>query len=121
MTSEVEPPQSSRALLEHVTGKWAVLILIALSRSHLRWAGLRQEIDEISETMLAVRLRVLIDDGLVERTVDPGPPARVTYRLTSPGQALAALLEPVLDWIDDHTSHPVEDSRRTATTRRNRA
>ena len=46
----------------------------------------------ISDRVLTERLRELEYEGLVERLVDPGPPVRVSYRLTPRGRAL----EPVI-------------------------
>ncbi len=38
--------------------------------------------------------------AIVERLVDPGPPVRVSYRLTSRGRALQPVLVAVADWAE---------------------
>ena len=62
---------SSRTVLDHVTSKWGVLILLALSQGTYRWAELRRTVQGISEKMLASTLRTLQDDGFVLRTAYP--------------------------------------------------
>jgi DNA-binding HxlR family transcriptional regulator len=47
----------TRTVLDHVTSKWGVLVLIALSQQSLRWGELRRTIEGISEKMLASTLR----------------------------------------------------------------
>ena len=43
----------SRAVLDHVTSKWAVLVLVALRPGSLRFSALRRRIGGVSEKMLA--------------------------------------------------------------------
>ncbi len=74
-------------MLEHVTSKWGLLILIALSDGEQRWSTLRRRADGISEKMLAQTLKTLERDG-----------PRVDYRLTDRGYELSTLLVPLSDW-----------------------
>ena len=88
----------SRVVLDHVTSKWGVLILVALSGETLRWGELRRRAQGISEKMLAQTLRTLERDGLVHRDAQPVIPPRVDYSLTPRGRELAALLLPLVAW-----------------------
>jgi DNA-binding HxlR family transcriptional regulator len=90
---------ASRVVLDHVTSKWGVLILVALSGDTLRWGELRRSIEGISEKMLAQTLRTLEADGFVLRDAHPTIPPRVEYSLTELGHELAAQLLPLLRWI----------------------
>jgi DNA-binding HxlR family transcriptional regulator len=90
---------ASRVVLDHVTSKWGVLVLVALSETSLRWGELRRGIEGISEKMLAQTLRVLEADGLVHREAQPTIPPRVDYSLTARGQDLAAHLLPMVRWV----------------------
>ena len=47
----------SRTVLDHVSSKWGVLILVALSKGPHRWSELRRRAEGISEKMLAQTLR----------------------------------------------------------------
>ena len=55
---------SSREVLEHVTGKWAVLALAALDDGPRRFGELRRRVDGVSEKMLSQTLQLLERDGL---------------------------------------------------------
>lgn len=89
----------SRVVLDHVTSKWGVLILMGLSAGPLRWGELRRRVQGVSEKMLAQTLRTLEHDGLVHREAQPVIPPRVDYSLTSRGEELVALLTPLLEWV----------------------
>ncbi|HEX6234604.1 MAG TPA: helix-turn-helix domain-containing protein [Jiangellaceae bacterium] len=89
----------SRIVLDHVTSRWGVLILIALSQGTLRWSQLRRRADGISEKMLAQTLQTLERDGFVHRDAKPVIPPRVDYSLTPRGEEVVALLIPLMEWI----------------------
>jgi len=89
-------------VLDHVTSKWGVLVLIALSQQQLRWGELRRTIEGISEKMLASTLRTLEADGLVLREAQAMIPPRVDYSLTPRGRELADRMLPLMDWISDN-------------------
>ncbi len=88
-----------RVLLDHITSRWGVLILVALSSGTMRWGELRRWARGISEKMLAQTLRTLEADGLVLREQRPMVPPHVDYSLTGRGLELSALLLPLADWI----------------------
>lgn len=92
----------TRTVLDHVTSKWGVLILLALSQRSLRWGELRRVVEGISEKMLAQTLRTLERDGFVSRVAQPVIPPRVDYSLTGRGTALTARLLPLMEWIADN-------------------
>jgi DNA-binding HxlR family transcriptional regulator len=90
----------TRVLLEHVTSKWGVLILLCLSDGRpLRWSELRRRVEGVSEKMLAQTLRTLEADGLIDRVARPVVPPHVEYSLTSTGAELSELLVPLMQWI----------------------
>jgi DNA-binding HxlR family transcriptional regulator len=92
----------SRTLLDHVTSKWGVLVLVALSHSSLRWGELRRMVEGISEKMLAQTLKTLERDGFVHREAAPTIPPRVDYSLTPQGHELTDQLLPFVEWIEAH-------------------
>jgi DNA-binding HxlR family transcriptional regulator len=93
---------SSRVVLDHITSKWGVLVLIALSESSLRWGELRRVVEGISEKMLAQTLRTLEADGIVNRDATPSIPPRVDYSLTERGREVVDRLLPLMGWISDN-------------------
>jgi DNA-binding HxlR family transcriptional regulator len=90
----------SRAILNHVTGRWGGLVLGALGAGTRRYSELRRQIDGISEKMLAQTLRDLERDGLVTRRQYPTVPPRVDYTLTPAGAEVAARLVSLMSWIE---------------------
>ena len=88
----------SRVLIEHVTSKWGLLLLVALSEGECRWSELRRRADGISEKMLAQTLKTLERDGLVSRRAQTTIPPRVDYSLTDLGRELSELLVPLTVW-----------------------
>jgi DNA-binding HxlR family transcriptional regulator len=102
------PPSNcpSRALLTHVTGKWAVLVLVALAGRTLRWSELRRAVPGVSEKMLAQTLQTLQGDELVHREAFPVVPPHVEYRLTALGEDLVDHLVPLVAWTVEHAGSP---------------
>ena len=92
----------SRTVLDHVTSRWGVLVLVALTQGPLRWSELRRTIQGVSEKMLASTLRTLELDGLVAREVAPTTPPRVDYSLTPLGLSLNEQLLPLVSWVSAH-------------------
>ena len=90
---------NSRTVLDHVTSKWGVLVIVALSDGGLRWSELRGIVQGISEKMLAQTLRTLEADGFVLRVAQASIPPRVDYSLTPLGDELADRLLPLMEWI----------------------
>ncbi|MDT0461012.1 helix-turn-helix domain-containing protein [Streptomyces sp. DSM 41527] len=84
----------ARGVVDHVTSRWGVWVLICLRSNDLRFYELRDSIQGISEKMLAQTLRALVKDGLVRREVEPATPPQVTYGLTEFGQEIG---EPLTD------------------------
>lgn len=92
----------TRLLVEHVTSKWGVLVLLTLDDRTLRWSELKREIDGVSEKMLIQTLQTLEADGLVRRDALPVVPPHVEYSLTADGRDAAALLAPLVGWAQQH-------------------
>src|SRR5437867_1137790 len=75
-------------------------VVKALIPAPARFNQLLAGIPGISDRVLTERLRELETEGIVERLVDPGPPVRVSYRLTARGRALEPVLSAVSAWAE---------------------
>lgn len=82
----------SRTVLEHITGRWGVLVLTGLYAGAARFNALRRRVDGVSEKMLAQTLQALERDGFVHREVLAVMPPRVEYSLTELGRTTAGNL-----------------------------
>jgi DNA-binding HxlR family transcriptional regulator len=89
----------ARDVVDHVTSRWGIWVLISLQSNSLRFYELRESIEGISEKMLAQTLRALVQDGLVWREVEPTTPPQVTYGLTEFGRDVAEPLTELFDRI----------------------
>ena len=90
----------SRQVLQHMTTRWAVLVMIALAPGRLRFSQLKRRIGGISERMLAQTLQVLEADGLVLREAYDVVPPHVEYELTALGRGASDRLREVALWIE---------------------
>src|SRR5882757_9650773 len=97
----------ARQVLDHVTSRWGVWVLMALRENDLRFYELRDRIEGISEKMLSQTLRTLVRDGLVWREVEPSTPPRVSYGLTALGRGTGEPLASLFAWIRDHATEIV--------------
>jgi DNA-binding HxlR family transcriptional regulator len=103
-----------RLVLEHVTSRWGVLVLIALLDRSYRFSELRREIGRsvtVSEKMLAQTLQTLERDGLVHRDAKPVIPPRVDYSLTDLGREAAEQVRSLAQW----TQRRMDDVERART------
>lgn len=89
----------ARDVVDHVTSRWGIWVLISLRSNSLRFYELRESIQGISEKMLAQTLRTLVQDGLVWREVEPTTPPQVTYGLTEFGRDVGEPLTELFDRI----------------------
>lgn len=101
-----------RLILEHVTSRWGVLVLLALEERSFRFSELRREIGGVSEKMLAQTLQTLERDGIVHRDAKPVIPPRVDYSLTGLGREVAAQVGALAEWTERRMT-AVQEARRT--------
>ena len=92
----------SRAVLSHLTSRWAVLVLVLLLSGTKRFSELRREVGGVSEKMLAQTLDALCSDGFVLRQAYLVIPPKVEYSLTPLGREAAERLAVLVDWIEDN-------------------
>ena len=100
----------ARLVLEHVTSRWGVLILIALWERSYRFSELRRRVGGVSEKMLTQTLQTLERDGFVHRDAKPVIPPRVDYSLTELGAGAAHQVSELARW-SEHQIAAVEQAR----------
>ncbi|MFI7018187.1 helix-turn-helix domain-containing protein [Streptomyces coeruleorubidus] len=105
-----------RLVLEHVTSRWGVLVLIELLDRPYRFSELRRAISDyggrgVSEKMLTQTLQTLERDGLVHRDAKPVIPPRVDYSLTDLGREAAEQVRALSQWTHRRMDD-VEKARR---------
>lgn len=100
----------SREILNHVTSRWGVLLLLALRGRTKRFSELRRKVGGISEKMLAQTLQTLESDGFVERVAFQVVPPHVEYSLTPLGEEVSLRVEALAVWIE-HNLADIIDAR----------
>lgn len=90
----------SRHTLEHVTGRWGTLIMMALRDGPVRFNELRRRVDGVSEKMLSQGLQALERDGFVAREVQSSMPPRVEYQLTPLGAQTSDRLKELVNFLE---------------------
>jgi DNA-binding HxlR family transcriptional regulator len=78
--------------------RWNGVILGTLLTGPAGFSELRRAVHGISDSVLSERLAELGRAGLVQRSVDEGPPVAVDYRLTPAGEALLPALNELSTW-----------------------
>jgi len=83
--------------------RWSVLILrdLVLRGPH-RFQDLKESLGNIGPTTLSGRLKVLEENGLVERSFYSDHPPRAQYLLTKKGETLGPVLATLRDWGREH-------------------
>ncbi|MFE2421721.1 winged helix-turn-helix transcriptional regulator [Streptomyces hokutonensis] len=102
-----------RLVLEHVTSRWGVLVLIELLDRPYRFSELRRAVGRVkpvSEKMLAQTLQTLERDGFVCRDAKPVIPPRVDYSLTDLGREAAEQVRGLALWTESRMGE-VEKAR----------
>lgn len=92
----------SRAVLNLIGDKWAMLIFPLLRARPQRNSELLRAVDGISQKVLRETLRDFEAHGLVERRDYGTMPPKVDYRLTELGTTLADALSVVDQWVVNH-------------------
>jgi DNA-binding HxlR family transcriptional regulator len=86
--------------VELIGQRWTGAILREMLAGATRFTELRHAIPDLSDRMLAERLKGLEAYHIVERRVYPETPVRVEYQLTDRGRALGPVLEALGQWAN---------------------
>lgn len=98
---------TSRTALQHLTGRWGSLIIVALKLQGepMRFGEIRRRIEGVSERMLSQTLGQLERDGMVIRTVHSAIPPNVDYGLTPLGAKIAVPLAELTAVVEAELPH----------------
>ena len=90
----------SRQILQHLTSRWGVLVLVSLHSGTKRFSELRRAIDGVSERMLTKTLQELEADGMLIRKSYNTVPPQVDYTLTEFGAQASNKMFELVDWLE---------------------
>ncbi|KAA2254877.1 helix-turn-helix transcriptional regulator [Solihabitans fulvus] len=97
-------------VLDHVSGKWSIGIVVALAAGPMRFTELERHVKGISRRMLTLNLRKLERDGLLLRTVYPTVPPKVEYALTDIARDLNESFATLIAWAE-RSRHSITEAR----------
>lgn len=86
--------------VELIGRRWTGAIISLLMRGPQGFNEMLTAVPGLSDRLLTERLRELESEGLVLRTVLPGPPVRVSYELTDAGKDLKPVIECLGRWAE---------------------
>ena len=102
MYDVMNPKCPTQQVLDRVSSKWTMLVILGLSEGPQRYAELRRRVIGVTKKMLTQTLRALERDGLVQRRVYETVPIQTEYELTETGRSLGQAVAVIRTWAYDH-------------------
>jgi DNA-binding HxlR family transcriptional regulator len=90
-----------QSAIDVLSRPWNGLILGMLQDGPMRFSQLEERSGGLGPKTLSARLKALEARGLIRRTIETGPPVRVSYSLTAKGQAFEKVTEAIERWGQD--------------------
>lgn len=100
--------------LRIIGGKWTGSLLWHLLSQPLRFSDIQRHIPAASPKVLTQRLRVLENEGLIERHVLSVKPFAVEYRISEHGRSLTPIIQTLSDWGRLHATQRLDNSQADA-------
>ena len=82
--------------------KWSGLVLYTLLEDPMRFTDIRKNIPELSDRVLAERLKELEQLQLVKRNVYTRIPVKVKYELTKKGKEIEKSMREIEIWAENN-------------------
>ena len=93
-----------RRAMSLIGDMWTLMIVYNLLSGPRRFGELREAMGNVSPKTVSQRLKMLEEDGFVDRHAFAEIPPRVEYQLTQRGQALADILEAIRQFSERYLS-----------------
>lgn len=92
-------PRFEKAM-QLVSKRWVGLILFDLLKGKKRFSEMEADLP-ISGRLLSDRLKILEQEGIVERNIYSEFPVRIEYSLSEKGKALEPVIQEIQRWAED--------------------
>lgn len=89
--------------MEVISKRWVGLILSELLKGTRRFSEMETQLP-VSGRLLSDRLKLLVKEGIAERTVYSEYPVRIEYSLTEKGEALKPVISELQNWAENWIS-----------------
>ena len=80
-------------LIYLLSKRWITEVLFSIEEGNKRFSNIKEDLEFISDNILADRLRLLESNGFISKTVYPEIPLRAEYALTEKGHELSSHLD----------------------------
>lgn len=92
-------------------GKWKSRVICVLAEKKiLRYSGIRKEMANITDAVLAATLKELIADDIIQRKQFDEIPPRVEYSLTEKGISVVPILQSICRWSGAYHKEDTENT-----------
>ena len=91
-----------RDALDVISGKWKIMILIAIKHENKRFREIERSIPNITSKVLAKELKDLEQHKLIKRTVYDEYPVTIEYTLTDYAKTLEPVMNELYRWGVNH-------------------
>ncbi len=92
-------------------GKWRSRIICVLAaKETLRYSELRREMGNITDAVLAVTLKELLRDGMIDRRSYDEIPPHVEYALSEKGRTAVPILQSICRWAGAYHKEESENT-----------
>ena len=95
--------------IELIGRRWVGAILRVLVNGPARFNELLGAVPGLSDRLLTERLRELEKLGILNRTVSPERPVRVSYELTASGRSLEDIIRALGNWAESWVEVPAHN------------
>lgn len=89
---------SINVTLDIFNDRWKLSIIWHLLQGEKRFKDLNEDISEITQKTLSIKLKELEEKNIINREVFPEVPPKVVYSLTEAGLRLKPVLDEMYDW-----------------------
>lgn len=90
-----------QSAIDVLSRPWNGMILGMLQEGPLRFGELEERSGGLGPKTLSARLKALEARGIIRRTIETGPPVRVSYSLTAKGKAFEKVTDAIERWGQD--------------------
>ncbi|PZX62957.1 winged helix-turn-helix transcriptional regulator [Hydrotalea sandarakina] len=84
--------------MDRIGGTWKIPILWRLKNKTFRYGELKNDIPHITHKMLSSQLKVLEEEGFINRVVYAAVPPKVEYSITERGLAAISVIEVIRNY-----------------------
>lgn len=88
-------------LIYLLSKRWMTEVLFSVEEGNNRFTSLKEDLEHISDHILADRLKFLEQHELINKTYLPGNPPRTEYELSAKGLELSRLLGGLCDFAEN--------------------